>query len=218
MVRVILDDSSLCFVNCHLAAGQNQTVNRNNDVASILETRPLPSVRLASQQAEIFNAGGDGSMILDSESCILHGDLNYRIDAMSRDAVVSVVNEGNLAKLLERDQLRLVRRKNPGFRLRSFQEGQISFDPTYKYDVGTDTYDTSEKRRAPAWCDRILYRGKVEQVEYRRHEVRISDHRPVSGRFELQVKTVEPDKRLHCFNASKRRFLQEKKRVSDDAK
>lgn len=32
-----------------------------------------------------------------------------------------------------------------------YQEGPILFRPTYRYDVGTDDYDTSEKSRIPAW-------------------------------------------------------------------
>lgn len=31
--------------------------------------------------------------------------------------------------------------------------------PTYKYDNGTDDYDTSEKARIPAYTDRVVYRG-----------------------------------------------------------
>lgn len=202
IVRMVLDDSSICMVNCHLAAGQTQTMHRNNDIAEILEANILPSYPLKdgeiAEHSDVFASGGDGSMVMDHEICILNGDLNYRIDTMGRDSVIKHVQQGNLARLLERDQLLLSRRKNPGFRLRAFQENQIKFAPTYKYNVHTDQYDTSEKRRAPAWCDRILYRGlgKVIMDEYRRwDQIRVSDHRPVSGRLQLRVKTVDADKR-----------------------
>ena len=78
-----------------------------------------------------------------------------------------------------------------------YSEGPITFAPTYKYNVQTDEYDTSEKRRAPAWCDRVLYRGlgKVKCDEYRRWEVRVSDHRPVSARLRARIKSVDPQRR-----------------------
>ena len=61
-----------------------------------------------------------------------------------------------------------------------FSEGPLVFKPTYKYfyplqqylhelihyfgirsryDNGTQTYDSSEKQRIPAWTDRIMYSG-----------------------------------------------------------
>lgn len=148
-------------------------------------------------------------MTQDHEICIVSGDLNYRIDGLSRDAVVDAIESGNLPKLLEHDQLLQTKQRDAAFVLRRFKEGQLTFNPTYKYDVGTNRYDTSEKRRVPAWCDRILYRGsrnKVMQTEYRRHELKVSDHRPVSARFKMQVKTIKPDKRLEVRRRCEREF------------
>lgn len=160
-------------------------------------------------------------MILDHEICILNGDLNYRIDTMPRDRVIEAVKTNNLSKLLDRDQLLLSRRKNPGFRLRAFREAPIMFAPTYKYDVGTDNYDSSEKRRSPAWCDRLLYRGlgRIKQTEYRRHDgVRVSDHRPVSGTFKIRVKTISSRRRIAARQRCEEEFETVKRRIATDIK
>ena len=82
-----------------------------------------------------------------------------------------------------------------------YSEARITFPPTYKYDLGTDTYDTSEKARIPAWCDRVLFRGlgKVKCEEYRRWEVRVSDHRPVSALLKVRIKRVDAKKRVPAW-------------------
>jgi endonuclease/exonuclease/phosphatase family metal-dependent hydrolase len=203
-----LDDTSLCFLNCHLAAGQSQANARHNDISAILDSAIFPAERDPSIRIDSYVGGGDGTMVLDNELCILNGDLNYRIDTMSRDTVVAAVKSNNLPKLLERDQLLVARRRNPGFRLRAFDELPITFAPTYKYDVGTDNYDSSEKRRSPAWCDRILYRGRgrIEQLDYKRHEVRVSDHRPVSARFKLTIKKISPKRRAQTWMGCQQRW------------
>jgi len=214
-----MDDSSLCFVNCHLAAGQTQTAHRNNDIAAILESESLPAETSLTTRADLYVGGGDGTMIMDHEICILNGDLNYRIDSIPRNVIIDDIKNNNLAKLLERDQLLASKRKNPGFRLRSFNEAPITFAPTYKYDVGTDEYDSSEKKRAPAWCDRVLYRGvgRIKQLEYRRHEVRASDHRPVSAAFKMRIKTISPKERAIVWEECQKEFQKEKRRLAYEA-
>lgn len=207
-VRFRIDDTSLCFINCHLAAGQTQANARHSDIAAIMEANLFPTERDLDVRRDTYVSGGDGGMIMDHELCILNGDLNYRIDTMSRDTVVTAVKQKNLSKLLERDQLLVARRRNPAFKLRAFDEMPITFAPTYKYDVGTDTYDTSEKRRSPAWCDRLLHRGRgrIQQLDYRRHEVRVSDHRPVTGSFTLWVKKVDAKRRTIAWMESQQGF------------
>ncbi|CAB4419932.1 unnamed protein product [Rhizophagus irregularis] len=191
--RFIYDDSSICFVNCHLAAGQTQIKERNTDVAKILDNTVFPSRENNSwdDNEGVFALGGDGSMVLDHEIVFFSGDLNYRIN-LPREEVFDAIEEKNFSFLLEHDQLSKQMNKNPGFRLRSFKEGVPNFAPTYKYDPGTNTYDTSEKKRTPAWCDRILYFGTniVKQEHYSRYECKISDHRPISGAFKIRIKTI----------------------------
>jgi hypothetical protein len=36
------------------------------------------------------------------------------------------------------------------------EESVVQFPPTYKFDEGTDTYDSGPKHRTPSWTDRIL--------------------------------------------------------------
>jgi hypothetical protein len=220
VTRFVFDDSSLCFINCHLAAGQTHTAHRNNDVATILEAESLPNERNPEIRASLYVGGGDGTQILDHEVCIMNGDLNYRIDAIPRNTVVDMIKRNEFNKLLERDQIMVSRRRVSGFRLSPFAEAPITFAPTYKYDVGTDNYDSSEKKRSPAWCDRLLYRGpgRIKQIEYRRHEVKVSDHRPVSGMFKIRVKTIDPNKREKTKDNCYRAFGDVKRRLAAEAR
>lgn len=69
--------------------------------------------------------------------------------------------------------------------MQGFQEGLLKFMPTFKFDFGTDTYDTSSKQRIPSWTDRILWKcgrdmppSAVQQLDYDSlRDVRDSDHR-----------------------------------------
>ena len=101
-----------------------------------------------------------------------------------------------------------------------FQEGSIAFPPTYKYDLFSDDYDTSEKARIPAWTYRILWRkrnlhpGAKDPNDwplegrrpdagtvfwYGRAELKQSDHRPVFGIIDIDVLKLEKGKREQIF-------------------
>lgn len=197
VARFVFDDSSICFVNCHLAAGQSHVRARNRDVAAILENASaLP--RSETPEALSYAGGGDGTMILDHEICFLHGDLNYRID-MRRDTIINSIQNNDLNHIYSQDQLYKQIKNNPSFRLRSFFEPPLTFAPTYKYDRRTDNYDSSEKKRSPAWCDRILWHSRepsrVRNLHYRRYEVDVSDHRPISAGYSVTVKKMDNDAR-----------------------
>ncbi|EJU05958.1 DNase I-like protein [Dacryopinax primogenitus] len=194
VARFTVDDSSLCFINCHLAAGQRHVRERNTDVAAVMEDKTLlPESEIADDDNLAYGGGGDGTMALDHEICFLNGDLNYRID-QRRDTVITNIKNDSHADLLAHDQLQKELKNNPGFRLRGFREAPITFKPTYKYDRRSDDYDSSGKQRTPAWCDRILFRcrdpKRIEPLAYKRLEPNISDHRPVVGVFRVTVKSL----------------------------
>ncbi|KAK3359534.1 putative PI phosphatase group protein [Lasiosphaeria hispida] len=74
--------------------------------------------------------------------------------------------QATLDSLFPHDQLKRVMRERKVFH-DGWREGPITFLPSYKYDVGTvGLFDSSEKRRAPSWCDRILYRTRKDKDEY----------------------------------------------------
>ncbi|KAI8899699.1 Endonuclease/exonuclease/phosphatase [Globomyces pollinis-pini] len=183
--RFLIGDSSFCFVNCHLAAHQKQVSQRNNDIAQILKDASFPKLENAG-----WERGGDGTMILDHENVFWNGDLNYRID-LTRHEAMDCIHSRDYQKLWQYDQLNnqmLVH----SFGLRMFKEGELLFDPTFKYDRNTQRYDSSEKMRIPAYCDRILWRGnRVELLAYNRLECKISDHRPVYGSFIAKVRKID---------------------------
>lgn len=191
VARMVMDDTSMCFINVHLAAGQRHKAARNADLAAIMEDKSVfpPADKLS------YVHGGDGTGILDHEMVVLNGDLNYRID-QRREVVESSIQAGNLAYLLDYDQLHREMRGNHAFRLRTFAEAPINFAPTYKYDPGTDEYDSSDKRRIPAWCDRVLFTKspRIVPLNYRRYEINVSDHRPVSAGLSFTIKKIDPDR------------------------
>ncbi|RZF36514.1 hypothetical protein LSTR_LSTR008849 [Laodelphax striatellus] len=181
-VRLDLHRTSICFVNSHLAAHVEEYDRRNQDFHDICSrasftfhtTPPSPS-----------------RSIKDHDQVYWLGDLNYRITDLDPRLVKELVDAENYKPILECDQLKIQHRMKNIFV--GFKEGEINFRPTYKYDTGTDNWDSSEKNRAPAWCDRILWKGdQIKQQHYRSHpQLCISDHKPVSAVFLSEIRVVD---------------------------
>lgn len=205
--RFLIDDSSFCFINCHLAAGQRKVRQRNMDVATILQSTSTAQP-LANDPA--FAHGGDGLLILDHELCLMAGDFNYRLN-MRRELVLSLIEQKRFSDLVAVDQLHDEIRNNPAFRLRLFQEAPIQFAPTYKFNRFSNVYDTSDKARVPAYCDRILYHGyipsMVQCTSYRRWDATLSDHRPVSATFLVRIKSIDDTIYSHVLEKTRADFL-----------
>ncbi|KAI5622596.1 inositol polyphosphate 5-phosphatase K isoform X2 [Silurus asotus] len=195
-VRMMMFGHPMCFLNCHLPAHMRNLEQRIEDFESILQ----------QQQFE----GGAAVGVLDHDVVFWFGDLNFRIDDYDIHVVKSAIENNKLSVLWEKDQLNIAKKSESV--MDEFMEGPLNFPPTYKFDVGTHTYDTSAKKRKPAWTDRILWRlrrtgspvpshnaalqrgltswlggaTQVTQCFYHSHMgYTVSDHKPVSALFSL---------------------------------
>ena len=85
---------------------------------------------------------------------------------------------------LENDELNIFKNSLINYKT---TEKEINFLPTYKYIKGYNYYDIS--KRTPAWTDRILYKqsDNIECIQYDKINIKISDHRPVFGLFEIKI-------------------------------
>ncbi|KAJ0979484.1 hypothetical protein J5N97_014958 [Dioscorea zingiberensis] len=187
-ISMTLNHTTFCFVCTHLASGEKDgdEVRRNSDVLEILKrTRFTPCRRFSKS-----NTPPSPETILEHDKVIWLGDLNYRLRTSCSDTH-ELLKRNDWEALLEKDQLRIEQKAGRVFT--GWEEGKIYFPPTYKYRANSDNYvvttaKSREKRRNPAWCDRILWRGEgMKQMWYVRGETRFSDHRPVSSLFSVQL-------------------------------
>lgn len=186
-ISVTLYHTTFCFVCTHLASGERDgdEVRRNLDVTEIMKKTKFSGSFKSSSHDPL-----SPESILEHDNIIWLGDLNYRLVA-GYDDTHELLKKNNWQALLEKDQLRIEQRAGRVFE--GWNEGGIYFAPTYKYLANSDNYvaqtsKSKEKRRTPAWCDRILWKGEgLKQMWYVRGESKFSDHRPVYSLFSVQV-------------------------------
>ncbi|KAL6709684.1 Inositol-1,4,5-trisphosphate 5-phosphatase 1 [Coniothyrium glycines] len=176
-IRFEYANTSICLVTAHLAAGFANYEERNRDYKTI-------SHGLRFQR---------NCAIEDHDTVIWLGDFNYRI-GLSNEKVQRLCQVGDLETLYDNDQLNL--QMVAGLTFPYYSEARITFPPTYKYDLNSNHYDTSEKARIPAWCDRVLRKGdNIRQIHYDAAPLRFSDHRPVYATFQVLVQRVDEKKK-----------------------
>ncbi|KAM9847210.1 synaptojanin-1 [Aulostomus maculatus] len=164
-IRLLFHTTSICFVCSHFAAGQSQVKERNDDYSEITRRLSFPMGRLLYSHDYVFWCG----------------DFNYRIN-LPNEEVKELIKQQNWDALTAGDQL--FEQKNAGLVFRGFIEGKLDFAPTYKYDLFSEDYDTSEKCRTPAWTDRILWKRRKWNFDKTAEEMNVVGAASTSGESE----------------------------------
>ncbi|KAK7855660.1 type iv inositol polyphosphate 5-phosphatase 3 [Quercus suber] len=178
-VSMSIYQTLFCFICTHLTSGEKDgdELKRNADVREIHRRTHFHS----------YSDIGLPKSILDHERIIWLGDLNYRIN-LSYEKTRELISNKDWSKLVESDQL--LRELKKGRAFDGWLEGTLKFPPTYKYEVNSEKYYGEDPK-----CDRILSCGKgMKLLSYRRAELKLSDHRPVTATYMAEVEVFSPRK------------------------
>lgn len=134
---VKISETSISVVAAHLTPHVGHNKERLAQIDLIMKTKP------------------------PSDYTLIMGDLNFRI-LIPYDDAIQYAKEGNVEKIKETDEL--IASINFTDSMKGFKEPEIKFLPTYKYDLGTDVYDTSPKKRVPAYTDRIIIKTEEPRI------------------------------------------------------
>nr|XP_046248316.1 phosphatidylinositol 3,4,5-trisphosphate 5-phosphatase 1 [Scatophagus argus] len=187
-VSFMFNGTSFGFVNSHLTSGSEKKLRRNQNYVSILR---------------FLNLGDKKLNPFDITHRFTHlfwlGDLNYRVELPSTEAenIVTKIKQQQYQELLAKDQLNMER--NDGKIFLHFDEEEITFAPTYRFErdtrekyAYTKAKATGTKYNLPSWCDRVL-RKSYPLVHVVCHaygcttDIVTSDHSPVFASFEVGV-------------------------------
>uniref|UniRef100_A0A3P8UV30 phosphatidylinositol-3,4,5-trisphosphate 5-phosphatase n=1 Tax=Cynoglossus semilaevis TaxID=244447 RepID=A0A3P8UV30_CYNSE len=187
-VSFMFNGTSFGFVNSHLTSGSEKKLRRNQNYTNILR---------------FLNLGDKKLNPFDITNRFTHlfwlGDLNYRVEFPSTEAeyIVSKIKQQQYQELLIKDQLNIERKDRKVFL--HFDEEEITFAPTYRFErdtrekyAYTKAKATGTKYNLPSWCDRVLRKSYplvhvVCQAYGCTNDIMTSDHSPVFASFEVGV-------------------------------
>ncbi|KAL1409612.1 hypothetical protein Q8F55_003607 [Vanrija albida] len=191
-VRLKVHDTTLCFVNSHLAAWKEYLERRRSDYIQLRTLLTFPTPTDINPPLEAYHPEDRDLMVDDADVIFWLGDLNYRLELDDAD-IRGLITTQDWDALLTSDQLLTDIADNKSFI--GFSEPRITFRPSFKYVHGSVTLDP---KRSPAYCDRVLHRSRgtaIESKQYTTHDLLWSDHLPVTSTYSIDARVVDETKR-----------------------
>ncbi|NXY87852.1 INP5E phosphatase, partial [Alcedo cyanopectus] len=181
--------TSFLFITSHFTSGDSKVNERKLDYNKTIQALTLP--KNVPDTNPYRSCSSDVTTRFDE--VFWFGDFNFRLNK-DRETVDSILNQNpaaDVSKLLAYDQL--TSEMSRGSIFKGFQEADIRFRPSYKFDIGKDSYDTTSKQRTPSYTDRVVYRSRyrddIHAVKYSSCPgIKTSDHRPVFALFRVKVR------------------------------
>ncbi|XP_043576578.1 phosphatidylinositol polyphosphate 5-phosphatase type IV isoform X1 [Chiloscyllium plagiosum] len=213
--------TSFLFITSHFTSGQGKIYERMLDYNKTIEALALPRV---VPDTNIYKSD-PYDVTTRFDQVFWFGDFNFRLDVKRAviDELLQNRNVDSLRSILHYDEL--TKKLQEGSIFKGFKEAEISFLPTYKFDIGCDVYDSSAKQRTPSYTDRIIYKsrqkGDIFVLKYGScTSIKTSDHRPVYGYFQVRLRPGRDNIPLCAGQfyrdiykeGIKRRFVREQKR------
>ncbi|XP_019741069.1 phosphatidylinositol polyphosphate 5-phosphatase type IV [Hippocampus comes] len=181
--------TSFLFITSHFTSGDAKVYERILDYNKIVEALALP--KGLPDTNPYRSTSSDVTTRFDQ--VFWFGDFNFRLghERASVDTIIKSTSGDHMDALMEHDQLS--KEMKDGSIFKGFREAGIHFLPTYKFDIGSDVYDTSAKQRTPSYTDRILFRTRyaddIHVLKYAScSSIKTSDHRPVIGIYHVKLK------------------------------
>ena len=204
LLRFNINDTSVALSCNHLSYGEDKNEKRKEELDEILNSNFKKYPNLIFKNYDYF---------------FIFGDLNIRLDLLLTDQLMidlvkkySRETNKDFSELYKYDQFLKYEKESTD--IEQITEAKIKFSPTYKYNIGSTSYDI--KKRTPSWCDRIFYKkiSSTIPLAYNKCLLTLSDHQPIYGIYKIRTEIVDKDKKKNILN----QIINEKKMKSEKVK